>query len=89
MAAQHDPSDGVAQLSELMRDDRVDDRPPAPPVDRAARRRRRTRGWLITAAVFVLIASVVGGYVGWALNAPVGMPSAVTTLPDPQPGPPR
>jgi len=88
LAAQYDPSDGVGQLTELMRadrTDRVDDTPP--PVDRVARRRRRRRRAITTAAVFLVVAATVGGYVGWALNAPVGAPTASTSLPDPAPGP--
>ena len=86
MAAQYDPSDGVSQLSELMRGDPLDDVPPSPPVDPVIRRRRRRRGWLITAIVFVVVFGLGGGYVGWALNASVGMPTAATELRDPRPG---
>ena len=91
LASQYDPSDGVTQLTELMRedryDDRFDDRPPVEPVDPAVRRRRRRRGWIATAIVVALIGGSVGGYVAWALNAPIGMPVAETKLPDARPGP--
>jgi D-alanyl-D-alanine carboxypeptidase (penicillin-binding protein 5/6) len=82
----------VGQLTEIMRGDRYDDAPQPPqttkpPVDPAVRRRRRRRRLITTASVFVLITAIVGGYVGWALNAPVGGPTASTALPDAAPGP--
>lgn len=94
LASQYDPSDGVTQLTELMRENRFDDHfensfdgPPAEPVDPAGRRRRRRRAWISTAVVVALVGGSVGGYVAWALNAPIGMPVAETKLPDAQPGP--
>lgn len=87
MASQYDSTDGVAQMTDLMRDEYVDDRPPVEPVDPVVRRRRRRNRLITTTIVFVVLASVVGGYVGWALNAPVGMPTAETRLPNAQPGP--
>jgi len=88
LAAQHDPSDGVAQLTRIMSraDDGNDDLrspPPQPPVDPAVRRARRRRRALAVAVAFVAVLAMAGGYTGWALNAAVAAPTASLTPPNP------
>ncbi|MCS3444142.1 D-alanyl-D-alanine carboxypeptidase family protein [Microbacterium phyllosphaerae] len=51
-------------------------------VDPAVRRRRRRRGLVITAICLVLLLAVTGGYVGWALTAPVDPPAVTTHTPE-------
>lgn len=51
------------------------------PIDPAVRRRRRRRGLIITAAIVVLLLAVPGGYVGWALTAPVDPPAVTVHAP--------
>ncbi|TXK19091.1 D-alanyl-D-alanine carboxypeptidase family protein [Homoserinibacter sp. GY 40078] len=77
-------SDGVAQMTELMREDRV--AAPTPEVDPAARRRRRRRGWMVTAIVAAVAFTTLGGYIGWALAAPLARPAAEVDAPQPAPG---
>lgn len=50
-------------------------------VDPQVRRARRRRGWVITAIVFALLFGTVGGYLGWALTAPVAAPATVSRAP--------
>ncbi|MGN7947133.1 hypothetical protein ACTJKH_00135 [Microbacterium sp. 22215] len=50
--------------------------------DPAVRRRRRRRGLIITAVCLVLLLAVTGGYVGWALTAPVDPPAVTTHTPE-------
>ncbi|MBD3940484.1 D-alanyl-D-alanine carboxypeptidase [Microbacterium sp. NEAU-LLC] len=49
--------------------------------DPEARRRRGRRGLLITAIVLVVILGSVGGYVGWALTAPLSAPAMTSQAP--------
>jgi D-alanyl-D-alanine carboxypeptidase (penicillin-binding protein 5/6) len=83
MASRYDSSDGLAQLNDLLRESPSGGarRSPAP-VDPVRRRRRRRRGLIAGAIVTLVLVGLVGGYVGWALNAPVGAPEATTHRPD-------
>lgn len=83
MSQYDDRSDGIAQLTELMRFEperiRVDD---PPPVDPAKRRRRRRLTAIVAGAVALVIAGSATGYSAWALNAPVGAATIDAEAPD-------
>ncbi len=79
MTTDHETVDEFADLRELMGSEY--EQAPGRRLDADARRRRR-RGWLITGLVFVVIIAAVGGYVGWALNAPVKAPASVSQVPE-------
>ncbi len=84
MTSQHDPSDGVAQLTELMahgESRQAELRSPAPAEDPSIRRRRRRRRALVTATVLVVVLAIAGGYTGWALTAPLAPPEGASTPP--------
>lgn len=74
------PADGLSEFAELLtheqeltgRRDRID-----PEV----RRRRRRRGLIIAAACIVALLAATGGYIGWALTAPVNPPTVTTRTP--------
>lgn len=69
---------GLSDLAELLTHEQefVDDR-----VDAAVRRRRRRRGLLITAVCVVLLLAATGGYIGWALTAPLNPPAVTSRTP--------
>lgn len=77
-----DRSDGIAQLTELMRFEperiRIDD---PPPVDPRKRRRRRRLTAIVAGAVTLAILGGAGGYSAWALNAPIGTATIDAELP--------
>lgn len=50
-------------------------------LDPKRRRSRRRRGWIIAALVVGISLAAGGGYVGWALNAPVGAPTVTSEAP--------
>ena len=50
-------------------------------IDPAVRRARRRRGLIISAAGVVLLLAATGGYVGWALTAPVNPPAVTSQIP--------
>lgn len=80
MTTQHDSADELADLAELMSPENeylahLED------VDPDARRRRRRRGGIITAIVLTVILVGSGGYVGWALAAPLPAPDVATLEP--------
>ncbi|MFB7891877.1 D-alanyl-D-alanine carboxypeptidase family protein [Microbacterium sp. NPDC056044] len=50
-------------------------------VDPQARCRRRRIGWIVTAIVLVILLAVPGGYVWWALTAPLSAPVVETQAP--------
>lgn len=77
MTTQHRP-DGLSGLAELMSDERS----VAVPIDPAVRRARRRRGLLITALILAILLAITGGYVGWALNAPLAAPTVTSQAPD-------
>lgn len=78
MTAPGQPVDGLSDFAELMAHEQEfsGDR-----VDPAVRRRRRRRGLIITAVCVVLVLAVTGGYVGWALTAPVDPPAVTARAP--------
>ncbi|WP_311259326.1 D-alanyl-D-alanine carboxypeptidase [Microbacterium sp. WCS2018Hpa-9] len=78
MTAPDQPVDELCDFAELIahEQDFSGDR-----IDPAVRRRRRRRGLIITAVCIVLLLAVTGGYVGWALTAPVNPPAVTTRAP--------
>ena len=88
MTPRYDPNDGLSQLTELMRDERViETRRESEPVEPEVRRRRGRRRLVTGGIVTVLVLAFAASYVGWALNAPVGTADAVAEVPDAAPGP--
>lgn len=77
----HRDSDGIAQLSELMRDDRAVGERDIPALDPEVQRRRRRRRRITGLVVTLVIVALVGGYVGYTLTAPVGAAAATTRVP--------
>jgi D-alanyl-D-alanine carboxypeptidase (penicillin-binding protein 5/6) len=80
MTAPNPPADDLSEFAELMahEQDFVD---PRDRVDPEMRRKRRRRGLIITAVCVVLLLAAAGGYVGWALTAPVDPPAVTTQTP--------
>jgi D-alanyl-D-alanine carboxypeptidase (penicillin-binding protein 5/6) len=74
LSTSHDPSGGLDGLAELMDHEQIFPDRQGRQIDPAIRRRRRRRGWLITGAVIAVILMIGGGYVGWALTAPLDDP---------------
>ncbi|MGK3951999.1 D-alanyl-D-alanine carboxypeptidase family protein [Microbacterium sp. I2] len=73
MTTHHQTPDELSEFAELLRHE--EEFPVGrEPVDRDRRRRRRRRGLLITAIVLALTLAASGGYVGWALSAPLSAP---------------
>jgi serine-type D-Ala-D-Ala carboxypeptidase (penicillin-binding protein 5/6) len=82
MTIDDDARDGLTDLALILSEDAAVD--PAASVDTVARRRRR-RAWGIGVAVFFLLAfGAIGGYVWWALNAPL-RPPVLAVAPPPVP----
>lgn len=74
-------SDGLSQLTELMRDERIPEREPVDPeVRRSARRRRLIVSGIV--AVFVIV--FVSSYVGYTLSAPLPTAESATEVPEVQ-----
>lgn len=78
MTASDQPVDELSDFAELVAHEQEFD---ADRVDPAVRRRRRRRGLLITAVCLVVLLAVTGGYVGWALTAPVNPPAVTSRAP--------
>ncbi|CAH0255153.1 D-alanyl-D-alanine endopeptidase [Microbacterium oxydans] len=80
MARPDESTDELSEFAELLTHEqeftRARDRI-APEV----RRRRRRRGLIITAICVVLLLAAAGGYIGWALTAPVDQPAVTTQAP--------
>jgi len=80
MARPDQPTDELSEFAELLTHEqeftRARDR-----IDPAVRRARRRRGLIITAVCVVVLLAAVGGYIGWALTAPVDPPEATTHAP--------
>ncbi|WP_396641946.1 D-alanyl-D-alanine carboxypeptidase family protein [Microbacterium sp.] len=51
-------------------------------MDRATRRRRRRKAWIVVAVVVTVVLASTGGYVAWALNAPLPEPTVEWQTPD-------
>ncbi|GAA5202713.1 D-alanyl-D-alanine carboxypeptidase [Microbacterium jejuense] len=73
-------TDEFADLAELMREEQELTEGLAD-IDPEAGRRRRRRGLLITAIILVVILGSAGGYVGWALTAPLSAPAVSSQAP--------
>nr|WP_201471051.1 D-alanyl-D-alanine carboxypeptidase [Microbacterium hydrocarbonoxydans] len=78
MTASDRPVDELSEFADLMAGEPEFD---GDRIDPARRRRRRRRGLIITAAFIVLLLAVTGGYIGWALTAPVNPPAVATRAP--------
>nr|WP_314840790.1 D-alanyl-D-alanine carboxypeptidase [uncultured Microbacterium sp.] len=78
MTAPDRSADGLSDFADLLAHEQEfsGDR-----IDPAVRRRRRRRGLIITAVFLVLLLAVTGGYVGWALTAPVDSPTVSARTP--------
>ena len=86
MTLQNQSPDGLSGLSELMSTARdAAEYDPPRQVDLAARRTRRRRALLIVAAVLIVLIGSAGGYVGWALNAPLRAPAVTSQTPQVSP----
>lgn len=84
MTTQDSAADALDEFSEMLRDEQVipDRRARATdPEERRRRRRRRRRGLIAAAVVVTVVAAGAGGYVGWALTAPVDDPVAISRVP--------
>lgn len=79
MTAPNQPQDGLSDFAELMAREQEFSTPDLIPPE--VRRRRRPRGLIATAIVVVLLLAAAGGYVGWALTAPVSPPAVSTQMP--------
>lgn len=79
MTAPNQPQDGLSDFAELMAREQEFSTPDRIPPE--VRRRRRRRGLIATAIVVVLLLAAAGGYVGWALTAPVSPPAVSTQMP--------
>ena len=79
MTAPNQPQDGLSDFAELMAREQEFSTPDLIPPE--VRRRRRRRGLIATAIVVVLVLAAAGGYVGWALTAPVSPPAVSTQMP--------
>ncbi len=77
-------NDAFADLDEIMRAS-ADARTGRD--DSAARRARRRRGLIAFAVVLVVLVGGSGGYVAWALNAPLPSPTLTVDAPVPPAGP--
>ncbi|MBW9109620.1 D-alanyl-D-alanine carboxypeptidase [Microbacterium ureisolvens] len=79
MSTPQQPTDEFFGLTELLNDERE---PLARGgVDPRVRRRRRRIGLIVTAIVLFVLVAVPGGYVWWALTAPVSAPVVETHEP--------
>jgi D-alanyl-D-alanine carboxypeptidase (penicillin-binding protein 5/6) len=72
-------ADGLSELSELMRDERVPEREP---VDPERRRRRRRRRLLVGGIVTTVVLALAATYAGYTLTAPVGAADASSRVPE-------
>ncbi|HYP72801.1 MAG TPA: D-alanyl-D-alanine carboxypeptidase, partial [Microbacterium sp.] len=76
-------TDEFSDLAELMREEQelTDGLADIDPEAHLRRRRRRRIGLLVTAIILVAILGSAGGYVAWALNAPLPAPTATSQQP--------
>lgn len=81
------PSDELVEFADLLSDEQTFPSRRGP-VDPRLRRRRIRRALLIVASVLATVLLAVGGYVAWALTAPLSAPTGITraiTAPQPPP----
>lgn len=78
MTARDQPVDDLSDFADLMTHEQEF---AGDPIDPGVRRGRRRRGLIVTAVCLVLLLAVTGGYVGWALTAPVGATAVSTRFP--------
>lgn len=78
MTATDQPVDGLSDFADLMAHEEEFG---GDPIDPAVRRKRRLRGLIIFSVVLALLLAMTGGYIGWALTAPLNPPSVTTTTP--------
>lgn len=80
MTTQDRSPDELSDFAELMRhEEEFPDH--APQFEPKARRARRRRGLIITSVVIAVVVGAPGGYVGWALNAPLSAPVVASQAP--------
>ncbi|MCS0498568.1 D-alanyl-D-alanine carboxypeptidase family protein [Protaetiibacter mangrovi] len=84
MAYRDEPSDGVGQLTALMRGAEATEGEPVDPVERRRRRRRRL---IATGVVVAVVLGLLGGYAGYTLSAPLPAATGEIELPASQSGP--
>lgn len=74
------PADGLSEFAELLTHEQefASDHER---VDPQVRRRRRRRGLIVAAVCVVVLLATTGGYIGWALTAPVNPPAVTTATP--------
>lgn len=80
MTAPNQPTDGLSDFAELLTHEQ-EFTSPRDRIDPEVRRARRRRGLIITAVCVVLLLAASGGYIGWALTAPVDPPAVITRPP--------
>ncbi|OAN39216.1 D-alanyl-D-alanine carboxypeptidase family protein [Microbacterium sp. H83] len=78
MTAPDQSADGLSDFAELMAREQEFG---GDAIDPAVRRRRRRRGLVVSAVCVLLLLVVTGGYIGWALTAPVDPPAVATRAP--------
>lgn len=81
MTTEQQAPDEFADLAELMSDEQEIQHRRAP-MDPEIRRKRRIRRLVIAAVVIAIVLASGGGYVGWALTAPVPDPAVTTRAPE-------
>jgi D-alanyl-D-alanine carboxypeptidase (penicillin-binding protein 5/6) len=81
MTTDHRSSDALSDFSDLMSSAQDFPEAGAKRSD-PNRRRRRHRGLLVVTVVFALLLAALGGYVGWALTAPLPEPMATAQAPE-------
>lgn len=75
------PADGLSEFAELMTHEQEFSRP-RDRVDPEIRRARTRRGLIISAVCVALLLAATGGYIWWALTAPVNPPAVTTRTPE-------
>lgn len=78
MTTRDQPADALSDFADLMAHEQELS---GDLIDPAVRRRRRRRGLIIATACIFLLLALTGGYIGWALTAPVNPPAVTTHTP--------
>ncbi|MCC4909074.1 D-alanyl-D-alanine carboxypeptidase family protein [Microbacterium sp. cx-59] len=79
MTTQDRTSDGFSDLAQWM--DAEADPAAESPEDARRRRRRRRTVWIVALVLVAIVVGVPGGYVAWALNAPLPPPTGSAQAP--------